>query len=123
MSSTHKILRYLKGNQGQGLLFNATHDLALTAFADADWDTCPDSRRSISAYRVFLGGSLVTWKSMKQGVVSRSSTEAEYRALADTTCDLLWLKQLLDAFEVTIKLHVTLYCDSKSALYLASNYF
>lgn len=121
LQAAHKLLRYLKGNPGQGLLFSASSDLQVIAFADADWGTCPDSRRSISAYCVFIGGSLVSWKSKKQGVVSRSSTEAEYQSLANATCDLLWIRLLFHAFKVPLKLPVTLFCDSKSALYLASN--
>ncbi|XP_013613768.1 PREDICTED: uncharacterized mitochondrial protein AtMg00810-like [Brassica oleracea var. oleracea] len=122
MTAAHKVLRYIKGNPGQGLLFSASTDLTLQAFADADWGTCPDSRRSVSGYCVFLGGSLISWKSKKQDVVSRSSTEAEYRSLANATCDLLWLHQLLTTFKIKVKLPVTLFCDSKSALHLAANH-
>ena len=99
MNAAHKVLRYIKGNPGQGLLFSASSDLTLQAFADADWGTCPDSRRSVSGFCVFLGGSLISWKSKKQDVVSRSSTEAEYRSLANATCDLLWLHQASHSFQ------------------------
>lgn len=83
-------------------------DLTLKAFADVDWETCPDSRRSISGFCVFFGGLLISWMSKKQGVVSRSSTKAEYMSLANATCDLLWLNQLLPAFKINVKLPVTL---------------
>lgn len=121
LSAAHKVVRYLKSNPGQGLFYPATGDLCLNAFADADYASCPDSRRSVSGYCVYLGNSLISWKSRKQNVVSSSSTEAEYRAMADATRELLWLHQLLLDFQVTPTAAAKLFCDNKSALHIASN--
>lgn len=90
-------------------------------FAYADWGGCPDSRKSISGYCFFLGESLVSWKSKKQQTVARSSSEAEYRALAAATCELQWLSYLMSDLKVECLKQPVLYCDNQSALYIAAN--
>ncbi|GAU50539.1 hypothetical protein TSUD_409840 [Trifolium subterraneum] len=119
--AAHKVLRYLKGNPGTGLFFPRNASLQLMGFSDADWGGCPDSRRSITGYCFFIGQSLICWKSKKQLIVSKSSSEAEYRALASATCELQWLSYLLKDLQVYIDKANVLYCDSQSALHIASN--
>lgn len=75
LQAAHKVMCYLKTNPGQGLMYSATAELCLNVFADADWTTCKETRRSITCFCVYLGSSLVCWKSKKQAVVSRSSVE------------------------------------------------
>ncbi|XP_019102754.1 uncharacterized mitochondrial protein AtMg00810-like [Beta vulgaris subsp. vulgaris] len=71
------------------------NDLCLTAFCDSDWTTCP-----LTSYFVLLGRSPISWKTKKQPTISRSSVEAEYRAMAATTRELKWLKYLLHSPDV-----------------------
>uniref|UniRef100_A0A2N9FY23 Reverse transcriptase Ty1/copia-type domain-containing protein n=1 Tax=Fagus sylvatica TaxID=28930 RepID=A0A2N9FY23_FAGSY len=82
---------------------------------------CPDSRRSITGYCVFLGDSLVSWRSKKQHTVSKSSAEAEYRAMASVVCELMWMVPLLKDFKVKHSKKALLFCDSKAAIHIAAN--
>ncbi|CAH9079044.1 unnamed protein product [Cuscuta europaea] len=80
--ATMRVVRYIKGTAGQGLLYSKENNMQIRMYCDADWAACKDTRRSITRYCAFVGGSLVSWKSKKQQTVSRSSAEAEYRAMA-----------------------------------------
>lgn len=116
-----RVLHYLKGHPGQGLLLSAQSSLQLTAFCDSDWASCPISRRSITGYFIMLGKSPISWKTKKQTTVSRSSAEAEYRSMASTCCELVWLKSLLHSLGVGHNSPMRLYCDSQAALHIAAN--
>ena len=116
-----RVVRYLKGNPGQGILLRADCDLQLSAWCDSDWASCPLTRRSITGWLVFLGNSPISWKTKKQHTVSRSSAEAEYRSMASTTCEILWLKALLLSLGVDHPNSVKLHCDNQAALHIAAN--
>ncbi|GJY12933.1 uncharacterized mitochondrial protein-like protein [Tanacetum coccineum] len=87
----------------------------------SDWANCPITRRSITGFCIFLGPCLISWQSKKQLVVSRSSTEAEYRALAYCACEITWLQSLLMDLQVPITKHVLIMCDNQSSIALASS--
>ena len=116
-----RLLRYLKGCPGRGLLFRRDSEVHHLGFSDADWAGCPDTRRSVTVYCFFLGSSLISWKTKKQATVSRSSSEAEYRALASATCELQWLVYLLRDLRLSHNRPPVLYCDNQSALHIAAN--
>ena len=90
-----RILRYVKKAPGQGLLYEDKGSIQVSGYCDADWAGSPIDRRSTTGYCVFLGGNIISWKSKKQNVVARSTAEAEYRAMASLTCELIWVKQFL----------------------------
>ena len=95
MQAVKKLLRYLAGNLGQGILLASNSAAQLTAYCDSDWASCAFSRRSTSGFCIMLGNSPVSWKTKKQNVVARSSAEAEYRAMALASCEVTWLRTLL----------------------------
>jgi hypothetical protein len=95
LTAMKRILRYLRGTPDYGLLLCRSRPTDLAVYTDADWAGCPDIRRSTSGYAVFLGDNLVSWSAKRQTVVSRSSAEAEYRAVANGVAEATWLRQLL----------------------------
>ncbi|XP_019084398.1 PREDICTED: uncharacterized protein LOC109125989 [Camelina sativa] len=116
-----RVVCYLKNSPGQGILLRANAPLTLTAWCDSDHATCPFTRCSLTGYFIQLGGSPLSWKTRKQDVVSRSSIEAEYRAMADTVSEILWLRQLLPFLGITVTTPITLYSENLSAIMLAGN--
>lgn len=57
-----RVVRYLKGAPGQGILLRSRCDLQLYGWCDSDWASCPLTRRSLSRWFVFLGNSPISWK-------------------------------------------------------------
>ncbi|GAV74096.1 hypothetical protein CFOL_v3_17577, partial [Cephalotus follicularis] len=117
----HNMLRYLKSAPSKGIFFSNHGHLRLEAFTDADWAGSGDDRRSTSGNCTFLGGNLVTWRSKKLTVVARSSSEAEYRAMAQGVCELLCLKLLLKDLGIIHERSMRLYCNNKDTTNIAHN--
>ena len=116
-----RILRYIKSTPGQGVLYENRGHTQVVGYTDADWAGSPIDRRSTSGYCVFIEGNLISWKSKKQDVVVRSSAEAEYRAMALATCELIWLRHLLQELRFGKDEQMKLICDNQAALHIASN--
>lgn len=128
-TSTHhqaaiRVLRYLKSTPAHGLFYSTSSTIQLKAFSDSDWARCPDTRRSITGFLCILrrfSRLMEIQESKKQNTVSRSSSEAEYHALASTICELQWLTYILQELHPTFIQPALLYCDNQSAQYIAAN--
>jgi hypothetical protein len=121
LTATKHILRYLRGTSDFGLLLRRSSCSDLVAYIDTDWAGCPDTRRSTSGYAVFLRDNLVFWSAKRQTVVSRSGTEAEYRAMANGVAETTWLRQLLHELQAPPSRCTLIYCNNISVVYLSTN--
>ena len=121
MQVAHRVLQFIKGSPGKGILFPSNIELHIKSFCDADWAGCPNTKRSLTSYAVYLGDSLISWRSKKQGVVSRSSAETKYKAMASVAYEITWVLQLLKDLRIEHSRPTMLFCDNQAALYIAAN--
>jgi len=121
LTALKRILCYLKGTIFHGLLLQKPATSSLIAYSDADWAGNKDEYTSTSTHLVYFGSNLISWKSSKQRAVTRSSTEAEYRALANTAAEISWINSLLNELGVSSSSTPTILCDNLSATYLTQN--
>ncbi|KAL0379047.1 UNVERIFIED_CONTAM: Retrovirus-related Pol polyprotein from transposon RE2 [Sesamum radiatum] len=119
--AAHHLLRYLKGTSNTGLFFSVGAPTDLIAYCDADWASCVDTRRSLTGFCIFLGSAIISWKTKKQQTVSRSTAEVEYRSLASTTCELVWISNLLTDLHIPVTTPIPLLCYNQAALHIVAN--
>ena len=119
--AVYKILRYIKGTLGQGLFYSSKAELQFQMFADASYEDCLDTRRSTSGFCLFLGTSLISWKSKKQSVVAKSSAEAEYRSLSTSTDELVRNINFMEELKVPLSKTTLLFCDNTAVIHIANN--
>ena len=116
-----RLLRYLKGTIHFGLQFYNCGAMQINCFSNSDWACDRDDRKSVAGFAVYLGSNLVSWSSKKQSTVSRSSTEAEYRALAHAASEVIWVQSLLAELQIKLSTIPIMWCDNQGAIALAYN--
>ncbi|XP_031270507.1 uncharacterized protein LOC116128878 [Pistacia vera] len=121
MGAALKIVKYIKSAPGLGLFFPTENNLNLSTFCDSDWGSCLMTKKSITGYCIFLGKSLISWKSNRQATMSKSFSEAEYQVMASIVCEVMWLVQLLIELGFPKLIPVPLHCDNQVANHIASN--
>ncbi|KAM2012318.1 hypothetical protein ACFX1T_024197 [Malus domestica] len=116
-----RIIRYLKSLVSTGIFMQNNGHFTIEGYTDSNWAGNILDRKSTIGYCTLVGGNLVTWKSKKQFLVARSSAEAEYRAMASTACELIWLKSLLRDLEIISSKPILLHCDNQAAMHIVAN--
>ncbi|XP_043717628.1 uncharacterized mitochondrial protein AtMg00810-like [Telopea speciosissima] len=102
-AAVKRILCYLKDTIELGIQIRPSRSFQLIAYTNADLVGCPYNRLSISGYCIYLGENLISWSSKKQHIVARSSTESEYKGVANAAAELIWLHQLLHDLDIPIQ--------------------
>jgi hypothetical protein len=120
-AAVKQILRYLHDTTAMGLCFTRSGSTFLSAYSDAGWAGNVNDHHSTSGFAIFLGGNLISWSSRKQSSVSHSSTELEYKTLADATAELIWIQVLLKELGISQTRPPSLWCNNIGATYLSVN--
>jgi hypothetical protein len=116
------ILQYLKFMTGDGLQITKSPSTLLSTYSDSDWAGCVDDQRSTGGFLVYFEPNLISWSSRKQATISRSSTESEYKVLANAMVEIIWLQSLLAELGYSLSVHApVLWCDNLGATYLSAN--
>ena len=99
-TTVKNILKYLNKTKEMFLVYGCDQELVVRGYVDARWDTDPDDSKSQSGYMFILNGGVVSWRSSKQSVVAKSSTEAEYVAASSAASEAVWMKEFLSELGV-----------------------
>ncbi|XP_019164283.1 PREDICTED: uncharacterized protein LOC109160440 [Ipomoea nil] len=83
-----RVLHYVNGTLNLGVHISLSDYFDIHAYSDSDWAGNPDDQKSTSCFVVFLGKNLISLVCRKQRTVARSSTEAEYKGLADVSAEV-----------------------------------
>ena len=116
-----RILAYIKSCPRKGLVYKKYGHVHVSGYSDSGYAGDREDRKSTTGHCTFIGENLVTWRSKKQDVVSRSSAEAEYRVMAHTACEMVWRKILLMEFGFRKPGVMHIHCANQSAIYIAQN--
>jgi hypothetical protein len=111
----------VRGTADLGLQIIRSDSMLVSGFSDADWTGCVDDRRSTGGFAVFLGSNLVSWSGRTQPTVSQSSTEAEYKVIANVAAEIMWIQTLLDELGIPHPPTASVWCDNLGVTYLSAN--
>jgi hypothetical protein len=121
LTATKWVLRYVKGTTDLGLQIVCSPSILVSGLLDADWVGCIDDHRSTRGFAFFLVSNLVSRSARKQPIVSRSSTEAEYKAIVNVPAEIMWIRTLVNELGILYPHVASLWCDNLGATYLSIN--
>ena len=116
-----RILRYVKGTKGFGILYTANDEFKLVGYTDSDWAGSIDDRKSTFRYMFHMGSGAISWTSKKKLIVAQSTLEVEYIAANVAVCQAIWLRRILTDLNERQEDGTTIYCDNISSIALSKN--
>jgi hypothetical protein len=114
-------LRYVSATSDYGFFYEASTELQVHGYIDADWASNILDMIFTSGFMFSFGSATGTWSSKKQPTIALSSIEAEYKGVAMAACEVVWLRKLLRDLGLHVDIHVVIYCDNLSNIQLARN--
>jgi hypothetical protein len=115
------VIGYIKNTIDHGLTYSRNFDLSPTAYVDADYGGCKDTRRSTSGYVFTMAGGAVTWSSKRQATVALSTVEAEYVAMSRCAQQMVWMQNWLNEVEIKHSIPGLIKGDNRGAIALTKN--
>jgi hypothetical protein len=115
------VLRYVNKALGKSHFFSKGSSMTLVGYSDADYTRCHVDCKSTTGFYTFLAGNLITCRRKKQGTVVRSSAKSEYRTVAQTTAEMMWIKSLLIDLQVQFSSPMKMRYDNRTATFIANN--
>jgi len=115
------VVGYIKNTLDYGLTYRRDADLTPTAFVDADYGGCRDTRRSTSGYVFLMAGAPVTWSSKRQSTVALSTVEAEYVAMSRCAQQMVWMQAWLGEVGIDYSTPGVIEGDNQGAIALTKN--
>jgi hypothetical protein len=112
------IFKYLQRTKDMFLVYGGEEELVASCYVDASFDTDPDDSKSQSGCVFVMNGGAVSWRSSKQSVVARSSTEAEYVAASEAAQEAVWMKEFISKLGAVLNAldPMVIYCDNNGAI-------
>ena len=110
----------MKGTTELGIYYKKGETTNIVAYTGSDFAGDIDDRKSISGFVFFLGSGAVSWSSKKQPVVTLSTIQAEYIAVATCACQCIWIKRIMETLGFNEN-HTLILCDNNSAIQLSKN--
>ncbi|KAK6146550.1 hypothetical protein DH2020_020419 [Rehmannia glutinosa] len=120
ITTTKRILRYLKGCQEVGLWYPKKGGFMLVGYSDSDYAGCGVDRKSTSGTYQMLGNRLVSWFNKKQNAIATSTAKAEYITAGNYCAQVLWMRQQLRDYDIEER-EIPIMCDNTSAIAITQN--
>ena len=118
-------MRYIKGNTTLDLFYSSSKKIEIVRYSDSDWGGDSDERKSTSGHCFMLRKTVCLtvclWSQKKQSIVALSTCEAEYVATTTSSCQSIWLSNIMTQIGFNLDVPIKIYVDNVSAINLAKN--